>query len=118
MSGPALKAQIIRLLAEAPKLTDASGKPDETQSAAVQCAVVLKNGPMLQGALSLVYMEIGPHPMGGPALWDTLGRMLQLTPSPKGGAPQAVEMFFELEDVVFVAVERDVKTSGPTLFSA
>lgn len=90
-----MKKVLERLFAEAPKMTDGSGKSDATQAPALECHVVLKGGAALHGALSVT-----PE-----------GTLRLLAPNQVGQKPVMVEHFFDYEQVADVAVFREVKAS-------
>lgn len=83
-----------RLFAEAPKMTNPDGTPDETQAPAVQCHVLLR------GAVQPLFGAMSTTPEG-------LLRML--TPATIGKREVLAESFFSIGDIVSIMVEREVK---------
>lgn len=103
----AMTRQIERLFAEAPKLENGDGSPVEGQAPAVECFVVVRGLPTaINGVLSRV---------------DGLLRMLTPTEitDPATRRPKRVfsEQFFRVEDVVCIAMMRDI-TAGSTIVSS
>ncbi len=103
MSGLRMKRVITRLFADAPKMTDASGKPDDTQAPALMCHVMLAAGGALQGTLSVT-----PE-----------GTLRLAMPNTLNGKPVIVEHFFDYEQVADIAVFREVNASmGPRIITS
>lgn len=95
--GLRMKRLIDRLFAQAPKLTDASGKPDPTQAPALECHVMLKAGGAVVGSLSVT-----PE-----------GMLRMLSPNQaKGGKPVMIEHFFDYEQVADIAVFREISATA------
>ncbi len=105
MIANAMRALITRLFAEAPKMTDGAGRTDTTQAPALQCHIVLRGlSTSFQGTLSTT-------PEG----------TLRLLTSARVDATKHIlmEQFFAYEDVVTVAVERQVTgTEAPRIISS
>jgi hypothetical protein len=98
-----MQTLIERLFAEAPKLTDGSGRPIEGQAPAIECNVMLGSGQVIMGALSTT-------PEG----------MLRLLSPGKDqqNRPILIEQFFCYADVQVIAVRRDVTGSGSSIVPA
>jgi hypothetical protein len=103
-----MRATIARLLEEAPKLMLPNGKPDPSQSPALQCHVVLNASiPPIEGVLSTT-------PEGGLRLMTPHQVDGERTPDmhPRAPAPQKtvmLEQFFDYADVVSICVQREIK---------
>jgi hypothetical protein len=109
-----MRATIARLFAEAPRMTLPDGTPDPSQAPALECYVLLRGCPAaIQGIVSTT-------PEGG---------LRMMTPSevadkdaPPPAHPRAprptkmvmIEQFFDYEDVITIAVQREVKASPGT----
>ncbi len=109
----AMERLLERLFAEAPKMTDGAGKPDDTQAPALNCHIILRSGQMLQGSMSVTaegLLKIGtvaevPDPSAkASSFGGSHTKKLVLA-----------EQFFSVNDLVCVAVERDIKQSGPRI---
>lgn len=104
-----IAAVIDRLLAEAPKLENPDGTRDESQAPAMMCHVLLR------AQVQPLYGSLSPDPSG--AL-----RMLTPTKVQHPGDPVPrdilLEQFFEVEDVVAVMVEREVKLERSRIIGA
>lgn len=87
---------IDRLLAEAPKLTDATGTPIPNQAPALECVVLFANGQAIRGSLSKT-----PE-----------GTLRMMTPGQEDNRPVLVEQFFDYAAVSAIALTRDVAPAG------
>jgi hypothetical protein len=96
-----LRVRIDKLLDEAEKLAGDDGKPVPDQAPALECAVMLKPGQVVRGVLSRTEE----------------GTLKMLTPETMGHQRVMVEQFFCYDDVISVAVIRQVKTNSPLVRS-
>jgi hypothetical protein len=94
-----MSSVISRLLEEAPKLRNPDGSIDKTQTAAIECHVLLRHAKEpLYGSLSLTFD--GALRMMAPANL--------IDPSTRKETPKLMEHFFDIEDVVSIVVMREV----------
>lgn len=108
-----MRALIARLFAEAPKMTDAGGKPVADQSPALECFVVLRfTGAPLKGILSVT-------PEGTLKLLQATA-VKEIDPNTRREIVRDAlfEHFFEYEDVVMVVVERPVTSATSSIFTS
>jgi hypothetical protein len=95
-----MRETVERLFAEAPKLTNTDGSPQDGQAPAMECMVMMRSGAVISGVMSVTK--------------DGALRMLtQGTRNSNGSrqVPILVEQFFDFSDVMMVAVERQVTAS-------
>ena len=96
------------LMDEAPKMTDASGKPDLTQAPAVTCHVMLRGQLQpLHGVLSYYAYQDRYAAHGN----QTMRMLTPAQVSGEGGRPREalLESFFSMADILSIMVEREVK---------
>ena len=89
-----------RLFAEAPKLEDGSGKPVPGQAPALQCVIILRSGGNTEGVLSTT--AEGALRMMSP---------LPYVPGQGARSTAMMEQFFDYEDVMVVAIKREVQAA-------
>lgn len=103
-----LELVLERLFNEAPKLTDAKGQAVDGQAPALECAIMLTSGATMQGVLSRT-------PEG------TLRMMSPIeVKDPRSGRPKSAfaEQFFMIDDVITIALQRDIAADASRIISS
>lgn len=90
---------IDRLLAEAPKLTDADGNVVGNQSPAIECLVMVSAGAQTRGALSKT-----PE-----------GVYKVLSPGQEADRPVMIEQFFAPDSIVAITLIRKITVQRPSI---